>query len=136
MRSIFNIAIAVSIACFISGCASSIPLSPSQVNNDLPALTKSTYYNAVAGKEAIASGKCNVLVEDRKFVSPLRTYFALNDGAMGIDEWVQVDGGNAYILNNFEWTYPDGGDVERDILPNDPPNQLVVYFDTLLCEEQ
>ncbi len=48
----------------------------------------------------------------------------LTNGAEGIDEWVQVDGGNAFILSNYEWV--EVGD--------DGNTQLMLYFDTLLCD--
>ena len=108
----------------ISSCATS--MTPSEVNNSLPTLTKSTYYNQVKATEAINTNNCKLLVKGRSYVAPMG--FSLNDdlrnGAKGIDEWVQVDGGNAYVLVNYKWVNvgDEGG------------TQLHIDFDTMLCQ--
>jgi hypothetical protein len=48
----------------------------------------------------------------------------LKHAARGIDEWVQLDGGNAYVLKNYQW-------VTVDLFGS---TQLHVEFDTMLCE--
>ena len=49
----------------------------------------------------------------------------IKNAAIGIDEWVKADGGNSYILRNYEWiNVEDSGGA----------TQLIVYFDTMLCE--
>jgi hypothetical protein len=48
----------------------------------------------------------------------------LRNGAKGIDEWVKLDGGNAYVLTNYKWV----------TVGNDGATQLYIEFDTLLCE--
>lgn len=113
--------------CFFS-CASS--LTPIQFAEQFPDRTTSRYYNQIQGKEAVANGSCRLLVENRKYLAPvgLTLQNDMKYGARGIDEWVQVDGGNAYILNNYEW-------VSVHDLNNDMSGtQLVLYFDTMNCK--
>jgi len=45
-------------------------------------------------------------------------------GAKGIDEWVKLDGGNAYVLTNYKWV----------TVGNQGATQLYLEFDTLKCE--
>ena len=109
------------------GCASLAPsLTPSQFNNKLPNETKADFYDSLTGNKAVSNGNCKLLVKGRKYVAPIG--FTVNNdlknGAKGIDEWVQADGGNAYILNSFEWVSVD----------DNGSTQLIIYFDTLLCE--
>lgn len=70
--------------------------------------------------------KCKLLVEGRKYIAPIGFTIGndMQHAAKGIDEWVKADGGNSYILNNYEWIS----------VGNDGATQLIVYFDTLLCE--
>jgi len=66
------------------------------------------------------------LVKGRNYVAPigLSAKDDLRKGAKGIDEWVNVDGGNAYVLISYKWVTVDlGGST-----------QLHVDFDTMLCE--
>jgi hypothetical protein len=108
----------------VSGCATS--MTPSQFNEALPKATKSQFYGRVAANEAVTSGKCQILVGGRKYTSPigLTVQEDLKNGAVGIDEWVKADGGNAYSVANFEWiSVGDQG-----------ATQLVVHFDTMSCK--
>ena len=106
------------------GCATS--RTPSQFIDEFPNKTSSDFYDSLKGNKAVSNGKCKLLVKGRKYVAPVG--FTVNNdmknGAIGIDEWVQADGGNAYILNNFEWVS----------VGEDGTTQLLIYFDTLLCE--
>jgi hypothetical protein len=106
------------------GCARS--LTPREFIDQFPRLTSSQFYNQVEGNKAVSEGKCSVLVNDRKYTAPMgfSANADLTNGAEGIDEWVQVDGGNAFILSNYEWV--EVGD--------DGNTQLMLYFDTLLCD--
>jgi hypothetical protein len=65
-------------------------------------------------------------MESRTYVAPmgLSAKNDLKHAARGIDEWVQLDGGNAYVLKNYQW-------VTVDFLGS---TQLHVEFDTMLCE--
>ena len=66
------------------------------------------------------------LVKGRNYVAPIG--FSVKDdlkyGAQGIDEWVKLDGGNAYILTNYKWVTVDQNGA----------TQLHMEFDTLKCE--
>ena len=119
----FKIAVSVAFLIVLFGCVS---LTPSKFLDKFPNLTNSDFYDRRSGNEVISNGTCKLLVEGRKYVAPIG--FTVNNdmknGARGIDEWVQADGGNAYILNSFEWV--NVGD--------DGATQLLIYFDTLLCE--
>ena len=108
---------------FVAGCATS--LTPSQFNEQLPKATGSRYFDRLAATKAIATGQCSVLVGGRKYAAPQASTLSgdLEGAALGIDEWVGTDGGNAYALSSFEWAaVGDHGGT-----------QLVVYFDTLRC---
>ena len=48
----------------------------------------------------------------------------LKNGAKGIDEWVKIDGGNAYVLTSYKWVTVD----------SEGATQLHIEFDTMLCE--
>lgn len=43
--------------------------------------------------------------------------------ALGIDEWVKADGGNAYAVSTFEWV----------VIGDSGATQLIIVFDTLHC---
>lgn len=116
----------IGMAALCSGCATS--LTPSQFGDSFPRATSTRFYERPAANEAISNGECKILVENRKYVAPigLTVNGDVKNGAVGVDEWVDADKGNAYTLNNFEWiSVPIGADYAT---------QLVLYFDTLLCE--
>lgn len=54
----------------------------------------------------------------------LSTKGDLKYAAKGIDEWVKLDGGNAYVLKNYKWVTVD----------HNGSTQLTIEFDTMLCE--
>ena len=115
----------VGILLFFTACATS--MSPIEVHNILPTLTKSKFVTQSQADVSVEMSKCKYLVRNRSYVAPigLSTKDDLKNGAKGIDEWVQLDGGNAYILKNFKWiTVDDNGST-----------QLHVEFDTLLCDD-
>jgi hypothetical protein len=101
-------------------------MTPIQVSNTLPALTKSKFLNLAQAQEAVKNNTCKYLVKGRSYVAPIG-YTAKDDlrnGAKGIDEWVQLDGGNSYVLTNFKWiTVSSNGTTE-----------LHIEFDTMLCQ--
>lgn len=106
----------------VSSCATS--MSPIKLHNTLPNLTKSKFISPSQVESSIAKG-CKYLVKGRRYTAPigLTTKGDLKNGARGIDEWVQLDGGNAYVLTNYNWhTVDDLGST-----------QLQVEFDTVLC---
>lgn len=106
-----------------SGCASS--MTPDQFNERLPKVTKSAFYSHASATKAISDGWCQSLVANRKYTAPigLTVYGDLKNGALGIDQWVAEDGGNAYTIDNYEWISVGDEGV----------TQLIVYFDTLRC---
>jgi len=107
----------------VASCASS--MTPSQFNERLPKATSSMFYGRISAAEAISTGQCRLLVGGRKYTSPIGLTVSgdLENGALGIDEWVKADGGNAYSVANFEWiSVGDRG-----------ATQLIVHFDTLQC---
>ena len=109
---------------FLSSCATS--MTPIEVNNALPTLTKSIFFNQTQATEAIKNSKCILLVKGRNYVAPIGFTVKedLKNGAKGIDEWVTMDGGNAYTLLNFKWVTVD----------HNGATQLHIDFDTMRCE--
>ncbi|WKK59305.1 hypothetical protein [Sphingobacterium sp. BN32] len=108
----------------LTSCATS--MTPMQVNNTLPTLTKSKFISQAQAEEAVKSNGCKYLVKGRNYTAPigLTTKDDLRNGAKGIDEWVKLDGGNAYVLNNYKWVTVD----------HNGSTQLHIEFDTMLCE--
>lgn len=108
----------------IKSCATS--MTPIQVNNTLPTMTKSKFMSQAQAEEAIKSNSCRYLVKGRKYTAPMgfTTKNDLKNGAKGIDEWVKLDGGNSYVLNNYNWVTVD----------HNGSTQLHIEFDTMLCE--
>lgn len=108
----------------LQACATS--MSPSVFIEEFPKATKSKYIDKVTSENAVTTENCNLLVENRKYVAPIG--FTANDdvsnGAIGVDEWVSADKGNAYTINNFEWVSIGDQGVA----------QLIIYFNTLLCK--
>ena len=100
-------------------------MTPMQLNNTLPKLTKSKFISQIQVEDFLQNNNCKYLVKDRNYavVMGLTTKDDLKDGARGIDQWVTIDQGNAYVLKNYEWVTLDhyGG------------TQLKLVFDTLLC---
>lgn len=107
-----------------ASCATS--MSPAKINDVLPTLTKSKFISQTQAEEAIKSNRCKYLVKGRKYTAPIALTVKgdLRNGAKGIDEWVELDGGNAYSLVNYEWVTVD----------HMGSTQLQVEFDTLLCD--
>ncbi|MEZ7496603.1 hypothetical protein QO206_14000 [Leeuwenhoekiella aequorea] len=100
-------------------------MTPMEVNKTLPELTKSIFIVQTDAQQFLNS-KCKYLIKERSYTAPigLTTKNDLKNAAKGIDEWVELDGGNSYILRNFHWvTVDDSGST-----------QLRVEFDTMLCE--
>lgn len=109
---------------FLTSCSTS--MSPAQVNSTLPTLTKSKFLTQSEAEEAVKTDRCRYLVKDRTYVAPMgfSTKKELKNGAVGIDEWVELDGGNAYVLINYKWVTVD----------ENRSNQLHLEFDTMVCE--
>jgi hypothetical protein len=107
----------------LTSCSTS--MSPIEINNKLPNLTKSKFISQSQAEEMTNSNDCKYLVKNRSYAAPigLTKTNDLNNAARGIDEWVQLDEGNAYVLKNYKW-----------VIVTDDTTQLHVEFDTLLCK--
>ncbi|MDH7462606.1 hypothetical protein QEG73_15015 [Chitinophagaceae bacterium 26-R-25] len=118
-----HIAVVVTVL-IITSCATS--MTPMQVNNTLPTLTMSKYISQAQADENVKNGTCKYLAKNRTYAAPmgLSTKEDLRYGAKGIDEWVKLDGGNAYVLKNYRWVTVD----------NYGSTQLTIDFDTMICE--
>lgn len=103
---------------FLTSCTS---MSPLQVHTSLPTLTKSKYIS----QSEIETNNCKYLTKSRTYTAPIgfTAKDDLRNGAKGIDEWVTIDGGNAYVLKNFKW-----------VNVTEETTQLHIEFDTLLCK--
>ena len=119
-----HLAVIVGLAFLFASCATS--MTPSQISDTLPTLTKSKFLSQTQADEAIKSNKCKYLVKGRSYVAPmgLTVKDDLKNGAKGIDEWVKLDQGNAYVLTNYKWVTVD----------HNGSTQLHIEFDTLYCE--
>ena len=124
MIKFFKLSLAVGVVLFLASCATA--MSPMEVNNTLPTLTDSKLLSQSQAEEAIKTNKCKYLVKGREYVAPIATSKKgdLKNGARGIDEWVKLDGGNAYVLFSYKWV----------IVDNNGSTQLHLVFDTMLCE--
>ena len=106
---------------FVTGCAMS--MTPKEFMEKFPRATKAGFYTLTDAHDPEMRGTCRVLVKNRSYTAPLGVTVDddLENGARGVDEWIYSDGGNAFILKDFEWIYvPEG-------------TQLIVYFDTMIC---
>lgn len=114
----------IGIALLVVSCSTA--MSPTKLNATLPKMTKSRFYSRLDARDAVAAKECSCLVKGREYVAPIGTTTSsdLRNGAKGIDEWVQLDGGNAYALNSFRWVTVD----------HFGSTQLQLEFDTMLCQ--
>ncbi|HAI20252.1 MAG TPA: hypothetical protein DCM10_20930 [Xanthomarina gelatinilytica] len=108
----------------LTSCTSS--MTPSQVNNTLPTLTESMYYNQTQASAATKNNTCKILVKGRTYAAPIGFTVKndLKNAAKGIDEWVELDGGNAYVFVNYKWL----------TVNDDGATQLYIDFNTRRCE--
>ena len=101
-------------------------MSPVKVSRLLNTMTTSTLLNKSEAEDLYQLNKCRLVVKDRYYAAPVG-FTAKRDvknAAKGIDEWVQLDNGNAFILTNYKWINFDGLST-----------QLQLQFDTLICDE-
>ena len=127
MIKLIKLNLIVGVCLLITSCALfSTSMTPSQVNETLPTLTNSNFISQAQAEEAIKANRCKYLVKGRNYTAPIGISAKddLKNGAKGIDEWVKIDGGNAYVLVSYKW-------VTVDHLGS---TQLYVEFDTMLCE--
>lgn len=119
-RGMFSICLTV----LGTSCATS--MSPMKLNTTLPKLTKTKFIQQAQVDNAIKTNGCKYLVKGRKYTAPigLTNKGDLKNGAKGIDEWVALDGGNAYVLTNYNWSTVDHLGT----------TQLHIEFDTMVCD--
>lgn len=101
--------------------------TPMKMNKELPKLTKSKFVLQSEIDSLISSNKCKYLTKGRSYAAPIGLFPKndLKNAAKGIDEWVQLDKGNTYVLTNYKWITVD----------NSGSTQLYVDFDTLYCTD-
>ena len=124
MIKLIKLNLFIFVVVFFASCATS--MTPMQVNSTLPTLTKSKFISQAQADEAVKENNCKYLVKGRNYTAPmgLTVKEDLRYGAKGIDEWVKLDGGNAYVLVSYNWlTIGENGST-----------QLYVVFDTMLCD--
>jgi hypothetical protein len=126
MNKFIKLHLFIGVVAIFASCASITPLTPTQVHNTLPTLTKSKFMSQSEADEAIRTNGCMYLVRGRNYAAPLglTVNADLKYGAKGIDEWVELDGGNAYVLVNYAWVSIDQYGT----------SQLKIEFDTMICE--
>ena len=127
MINIIRFTILIGVAFTMSSCIFfKKTMSTTEVNSTLPTLTASRFISHIEATEAVKTNKCRFLVKGRKYTADVG-FIAREDlkyGAMGIDKWVEIDGGNAYALKSFKWA----------IVNENNTRQLTLEFDTLLCD--
>lgn len=101
--------------------------TPTKMNKELPTFTKSKFVLQSEITSLTSTDKCKYLTKGRSYAAPvgLTAKKDLKNAAKGIDEWVQLDKGNTYVLTNYKWITID----------NSGSTQLYVDFDTLYCSE-
>ena len=124
MKNILKLTISLSVILLFFSCETS--MTPVEVSNTLPNLTKSKYLTQFQAADSVTANSCKYLTKGRKYTAPIgfTSRADLENGAQGIDEWVALDGGNAYVLTNFSWVTID----EKGT------TQLNIEFDTLHCK--
>jgi hypothetical protein len=122
MEKMIKLNLIICVVLFFTSCATS--MAPIAVYNTLPTLTKSTFVSQAQAEECVNADICKYLVKGRKYTAPIGFTLKgdLNNAAKGIDEWVTLDGGNAYVLVNYKWVTVD----------HNGTTQLDVEFDTML----
>ena len=125
IKGIINTLFTVSLSILLYSCATT--MTPMQVNQTLPMLTKSTYLSV----EQTQNPNCKCLTRGKSYTAPvgLTVKDDLRNAAAGIDEWVSIDGGNAYKLTNFRWIT-----ISTDKYGSPSATQLVIDFDTYICQ--
>jgi len=127
MKRIVKIFLSLCVALFFTSCALfQTAMSPTEVYNTLPKYTKTTFLTTAQ----VNNSNCQCLVKGRNYTAPigLTVKDDLANGARGIDEWVILDGGNAYVLRNYQWMTVGMNQYGASA------TQLYIEFDTYLCK--
>jgi hypothetical protein len=127
MKKIVKIFLNFSVALLFTSCALfQTSMSPTEVYNTLPKYTRTTFLTTAQ----VNNSNCQCLVKGRNYTAPigLTVKDDLSNGARGIDEWVTLDGGNAYVLKNYQWMTVGVNQYGASA------TQLHLEFDTYLCK--
>jgi hypothetical protein len=108
------------------------PPNPMQFNTEFNELTNSRMYSKADAKLAVASKKCSYL-ELRDYYSGdrLNGLKDMKKGAIGVDQWVSLDGGNAFSLEAYRWVPPGVIVYEKT---GGTSTELKIEFYTMLCD--
>lgn len=101
-------------------------MTPLELYNTLPTLTKTKFLK----EDEINDSLCTCIKRDRTYNAPMGLSLKedVKNGAQGIDEWVAIDKGNAYVLKNYKWII-----VDYNVYYSTTVTQLFLEFDTYLC---
>lgn len=124
MKNLVALCALSSMALFVS-CATS--KSPSQFYSLFPTLTKSTFLSKADIESQVGQKQCKLITENRQYSAPVAGSVKgdMKKGARGVDELVQLDGGNAYLIKSFNWKNFDSWGS----------TQLHLEFDTYNCDK-
>ena len=128
MKKLIKFTLIIAVVFSFTSCAIfQTSMTPTEVYNTLPTLTKSTFLSATQAENS----NCKCLVKNRSYTAPIGMTVKddLRNGAKGIDEWVTLDGGNAYVLTNYRWITVGINPQYRTSV-----TQLYIEFDTYLCK--
>jgi hypothetical protein len=102
-------------------------MTPTELYSKLPTMTKSKFLNEIE----IKTLDCTCLTKNRNYTAPmgLTVKDDLRNGAKGVDEWVTLDKGNAYLLKTYKWMT-----VGYDASSGGTATQLYIEFDTYSCK--
>ena len=116
-----------SILLFASCSAFKTSMTPTELYATLPAMTTTKFLQ----EAEVQKLGCTCLTKNRNYTAPmgLTVKHDLKNAAKGIDEWVQIDKGNAYVLKNYKWIT-----VNYDAKTGSTATQLYVEFDTYSCK--
>ncbi|MDA9018488.1 hypothetical protein N9H44_02400 [Saprospiraceae bacterium] len=126
VKSINSVLLLGAVCTFVSCTVFKLSMLPSEVYNTLPNFTKSKMISYQKAEEEIEAHRCKYLVKGRDYSANmgLTVKDDLKNGAKGIDDWVDLDGGNTYVLLTYRW----------EVLGDNVGTQLHLKFDTMLCE--
>ena len=101
-------------------------MTPTELYATLPTLTKSKFLR----EEEAQNMGCTCLSKNRNYTAPmgLTVKEDLRNGAKGIDEWVSLDKGNAFVVKNYKWMT-----VAVNTKNGSTATQLYIEFDTYKC---
>ncbi len=122
MQNYLKLSLLVFVLSFVISCG--VSLLPSEVTTLLSKSTVAKSISKAQVEEDLQTNKCKLLVKGRSYNS--RSGFTaaadIKNAAIGIDDWVKIDGENSYAVITYKWIPIDenGG------------TQLYVEFDTLL----